>query len=262
MATGRTLSRWTKIYAGGYDLSGYRRSVGALPWTFDAPDVSGGDDGCDNNLIGQSTIGPFGFTGLLDNTATSGLHTLMATPGSAWDIMVPIGMRAAPAQGDPVWMGKFWHKSYLPSDEGGAVIATLEFMGWDAADMIAYRKPWGTLVHALSAATAANSAAGYDDGAGAETTAGGYLMYQITAVAGTGTATISMDDSANNSTWLALSGATTGAIAHDAMPCAGIIQLGTTATVRQYLRWQLALDTITSVTFALAFVRGSAGLAN
>ena len=258
MATGRTLSRWTKIYGGGYDLSGYRRSIPSLPWSFDAPDVSTATDGSDNHLLGSATIGPFSFTGIMDNTATVGLHTLLAANTANWDIMVPIGMRADPVQGDPVWCGKFPQKSYYSSDDAGAVISTVEFGLWDAADLIAYRRPWGTMVHALSAATAANTAVGYDDGAGAATAYGGYMMYQITAVAGTGTATISIDDSANNSTWLALSGATTGAIAHDAMPCAGIIALGTTATVRQYLRWQLALDTITSVTFALAFVRGTA----
>ena len=81
-------------------------------------------------------------------------------------------------------------------------------------------------------------------------------MYQITAVAGTGNATISIDDSEDGETYGALSGATSGAIAHTAIPCAGIVQLATNATVKQYLRFQVALDTITSVTFALAFVRG------
>jgi hypothetical protein len=40
------------------------------------------------------------------------------------------------------------------------------------------------------------------------------------------------------------------------MPCAGLVALSPTADVRRYLRWQLALTTLASIDFALAFVRG------
>jgi hypothetical protein len=40
-----------------------------------------------------------------------------------------------------------------------------------------------------------------------------------------------------------------------ATPKFGIIELAKTATVGRYLRWQIALGTASSVTFALAFMR-------
>ena len=78
------------------------------------------------------------------------------------------------------------------------------------------------------------------------------MVYQV--LAGNGTATISIDNSANNSAFTALSGATTGSI-NCAVVQHGIVALGVTATVRRYLRWQIALGTATSVTFALSFHR-------
>ena len=73
--------------------------------------------------------------------------------------------------------------------------------------------------------------------------------------AGDGTATISVDDSADDNTYGALSGATSGEIDFSS-PSSGFVALATTATVKRYIRWQLSLNTANTVTFALAFVRG------
>ena len=109
------------------------------------------------------------------------------------------------------------------------------------------------MLHTKSAETAANSATGAGIDNGAASTAGGYLAFM--GFAGNGTATISIDDSADDSSYSALSGATSGELDFSSVQF-GLVALGTTATVRQYLRWQLALNTATTVTFALAFVRG------
>jgi hypothetical protein len=118
-----------------------------------------------------------------------------------------------------------------------------------------YGSPWGYLLHAAGNETAANTGSSDVDG-GAETSAGGYMMYQIFSLTGgSGSVDISIDDSANDSDWLALSGASV-TINYGDDPTAGIVELGTTATVRRYLRWQISLTTLTGVNFALAFVRG------
>ncbi len=254
MATGRTTWHRQRTYVGGYNLSGYTSQLGPLTWEYEEASFAAQSDEARGYLPGRVAISPGALNGVFDNTATSGLHVVTGTPGVSRVILAPIGIRAAPAAGDPAFCGRFQQRDYKAAVEGELVTATLTFDEWDAANLIGYDKPWGVLLHALGAETGANTASGVDDNQAA-TSLGGYLVYQIIAYQGTGSATISVDDSANNTDWAALSGATTGAIAHTAMPTAGIVALGKTATVRRYLRWQLSLSTLTSVTFALAFVR-------
>lgn len=252
MATGRTVNRWARVYADGYDLSGYTRTVGPLEWSFAEADVTAPmSDGVRGVLPDTPTITVGAINAVYDNTATSGLQAVMGGAGVARTIMVPIGIRAAPAAGDPVFVGVFAQNDFMVQEDTGAMTANMQFGAWDATSLINYTKPWGVLLHALSSASAANSSAGVDD-RGAATTAGGYMVYQVTA--GDGTATISIDDSADNSNWTALSGATTGSIDCSTVK-KGVVALGIGATVRRYLRWQIALGTAGSVTFATAFVR-------
>lgn len=250
---GRTVNRWTRVYVDGYDLSGYARSIGPLAVEFDTPDLTANlSDGVMGTLPNQANITPGELNGVLDNTATSGIQAVLSTAGTYRTVMVPIGMRAAPAAGDPVFMGVFEQLSYQANEDGGAMVVNIPWGGYEVTQVGNYTKPWGLLLHPLSAATGANSATA-DVNNGAASAAGGYMMYQVTA--GDGTATISIDDSADDSSYSALSGATTGVIDCSTVKY-GVVALGTTATVRQYLRWQIALGSANTVTFALAFVRG------
>jgi hypothetical protein len=149
-------------------------------------------------------------------------------------------------------MGYFVQTGYNGELVGPSVYANVPFGEWDISDLPAYDIPWGDLVHAKAAQTAANAGAHDVDGAAA-TAKGGWLMYQI--FAGDGTATVSIDDSADDSAWTALASATSGELDCSTVQ-KGIVELGATATVRQYLRWQLALNTATTVTWAIAFCRG------
>lgn len=251
MATGRTVSKFTRVYMDGYDFSGYSRMIGPFTWTFPTDDQAALTDEVKNTLLGQATISPTVLNAFLDNTATSGLHVLTNAAGVARTLMVPVGIKAAPAVGDPTFCGVYEQKDYM-MEGTETVFATVNFGNWDGASRISYQKPWGVLTHAKGAETGANSANGGVNN-GAATTAGGYLVYQV--FAGDGTATLSIDDSANDTVYAALSGATSGSI-DCSTPKYGVVALSTTATVRQYLRWQLALGTASTVTFATAFVRG------
>jgi hypothetical protein len=256
MATGRTLSKWARVYGNGYDLSGYTRALGTLPWEYEQGDISTMTEDITNYLIGRATIGPVTLNGVFDSTATTGLHVLASGGSASWDLMIALGIRAAPAMGDPVYCGKFPQKGYKAAEDGTAIVATMPFGLWDGGDLLHYDQPWGTLVHPLGLENAANAGTGYDDGAGAETFSGGYMMYQVTDSTGAGTATISIDDSANNIAFAPLADATVDVDDTD-IPCAGIIELALDGDIRQYLRWQVAFaGAMTDVTFALAFVRG------
>jgi len=256
MSTGRSLEVFKRIYIGGYDLSAYFSDSGEQGTEYEEHPTANFADAIQGVLAGKPTLKCGPFTGVFDNTATSGLHVLAdAAKGTRRNVMVAQGVRAAPAMGDDVFCAPVYQMGYKTVG-AGIVTARLEFSGADAAGSMLYDNFWGKLIHAHESAGAANSANTNVDN-GAESTAGGYLMYQIQSIAGgAGTVTLSIDDSANGTDWLALDGATTGAIAYSDAPTSGIVQLAVGATVRQYLRWQYAESGATSAVFSLAFVRG------
>ena len=254
MATGRTLEKWTRFYVGGYDLSGFGRSIGPLLIEQDEADLTAWTDTVKGYLGNHVQCNLGMLNAIFDNTATTGLHAVLGTVPNNRTVIVAKGIRAEPAAGDPAFCGEFLQSAYRLEDDGGAVVASIPFSGWPAdATSLLYAGPWGQLLHANGAETAANTGTGIDNYTGAFTTRGGYFVYQV--LAGNGTATLSVDDSADNVAFLALSGATSGSV-NCAVRSAGLVALGTDATVRQYLRWQLALGTATTVTFVSAFVRG------
>lgn len=258
MGTGRSITDFQRVYIGGYDLSGYAMDAGEQGVEFTEFPGYCWADAIKGVLVGKPkvTFGPLVAT--FDNTATSGFHVLAnAAIGTKRNILLARGVRAVPAVGDDVFGGPFYQVSYKSIGQG-IVTAKTEFRGVDIQDALLYDEFFGKLVHAYGAETGANAANTPNVDNGASSAAGGWLMYHISAIAGgAGTAAVSIDDSANGTAWAALSGATTGALAYTVAPTSGIVQLGVTATVRQYLRWQLALaGGATGCTFALAFFRG------
>lgn len=259
MARGRSVTKYERLYLGGYDMSAYIMDTGEKGVDYEA---NAGTSFCLADLVtgaicGRPAVMLGPLNGVFDNTATSGLHVIAnAAQGSRVNVMYSRGVLAVPTIGDdafcvPATMGQY-HATQV--DNTSAV--NLTFSGLDASAGLNYDEFFGALLHAMGAETGANSANTNAD-AGAASTAGGWLMYQVTSITGTGTVTISIDDSANGTTWAALSGATTGTIATASAPTSGFIQLATNATVRRYLRWQVAFGgSATACTFALAFMRG------
>ena len=181
----------------------------------------------------------------------------MKSPPVKRTVMVPIGIQAVPAQGDPVFCGQFQQDDYMTDPGATPSVLTIKFAP-SAADSatLAYSDPWGILLHANSYTSDLNTADGID--CGAATTNGGYMMYQVFAASGAGhTADIIVEDAAAAGGPYATL-VNTAYIDVGTAPIAGIVPLGTTTDVRQYIRWQVAFagGTATNVTFALAFVRG------
>jgi 3D (Asp-Asp-Asp) domain-containing protein len=256
MATGRTVfQKYNRVYVNGYDLSGYSRDIGPLTTEFDVTTDAAMSDAIKGGLPELANINVGTLNGFLDNTATSGLHVLANTATGTKNVLVAVGIRAAPAQGDPAFCAVVEQKNYLaPVTMSGMNNVSIEYAGTSVTSTIkAYQKAWGLLLRPLTATTAVNAAAGVDHPGAAETTAGAYMMYQVTA--GNGNATIKVQDSADNSSFSDVASLTSGVIDCSAAT-SGVIAIGTTATVRRYLRWQIVLDTATTVTFALACVRG------
>ena len=255
MATGRTASKYMRVYMDGVNVSGYSRSIGPLRHVYDEANVTAdyGDD-VKRYLSNMASIGVGTLNGVFDNDA-AGLYALAHNAGVARTIMVPIGIRAAPAQGDPVFCSVNVQNSYGASDDAGAVMATAEFGEWHGASLAGYDRPWGTLLHAPGAETAANTATGVDDW-GATTAFGGYMMYQIFASSVVScTIKVQHADTNSDGSFSDLGGCTVNAVTVGA-PSAGIVATtAPTTSVKRYLRWQITIGG-TSVNFTLAFVRG------
>jgi len=251
MATGRTTLKNYRIFVDGYDMSGYSRSFGPLSVTFD----EGTDDvvslSVKQTLLGNATVGMGTLNGLFDNTATSGIHALMNGAGVKRTVLIGVGVQAVPANNDPAFCGQFLQTGYEAGASDNPITLSIPFANTSyLASNLNYATPWGALLHANAAETAANTATGLDQTA--QTTRGGYMCYQVTA--GNGTAAIKVQDASSNLDGSFADLLTSGVI-DCSTPSAGIIALSPTATVKRYVRFQVALGTATTVTFALAFCR-------
>jgi len=250
---GRTVLKHSRAYVDGYDMSGYTRSFGPLEVAFDEHGETALTDGVKNVLPGNARISMGTLNGIFDNTATSGLDVIMNAGTGTRDVMLPIGFRAAPAAGDPAFCGQFEQLGYMEEGEGMLTVSIPFGMASAESTTLLYDKAWGLLLHANSAETGANSTAGEGIDNGAATALGGIFVYQV--FSGDGTATLSVDDSADDSSYSALSGATSGELDMSNVQ-SGMVALAVDATVKQYLRFQIALNGASTVTFASAFIRG------
>ena len=256
MAQGRSLTDFERVYIGGYDMSGYTSDPGEMGVDFARHNSLCLSDAVQGALVGKPdvTFGP--LNGVFDNTATSGLHVLAdAEKGTTQNVMLMRGVREVPAVGNDAFCGPFLQTSHM-TGMGDVVTAKLTFE-YDANAGLNYDEFFGNVAHLFASETGANAANTPNINNGAASAAGGWMMYQIRSITGAGNVTISLDDSANGTAWAALSGATSGAIATASAPTSGIVQLAIGATVRQYLRHQIAFGaSATACTFALAFMRG------
>lgn len=253
---GRTLKRFTRVYVDGYDMSGYSRTIGPLLWEFEPVDLTADlGDSVKGYLPGTPTISPGTLNTVFDNTATTGAHAVLSAQNDDRVVLVTIGDRAAPAEGNPAFMGEFLQLGYHADEDGGSIVANVPFGPWEGSSLIAYGQPWGTLAHALGAETAANSEDGYDDGCGAATSYGGYIVWHVTA--GDGTATIKLQhcDTADGA-FADVGGLTSGVIDCSSVQTGLAVTTAKTTTINQFVRWQVALGTATTLTFVLGFMRG------
>lgn len=251
MTTGRTVLKFTRTYLDGYDMSGHSRSFGPLACVFD----EGMDDALTVDVKGVmpafATISMGTLNGIFDNTATSGIHIVMNGAGVKRNVMIPFGIQAAPVDNDPVFAGQFVQNGYYGDPAANPVTATIPFGAiHTTGDNLGYANPWGVLLLAKAAKTAANSATGLDETA--SSAKGGWMMYQV--FAGNGTAALKVQHASTNSDGSFADLLSTGTISCSS-PTSGVVILSKTASVNRYTRWQIALGTATTVTFALSWHR-------
>jgi len=255
---GRTLTKHTRVYVDGYDMSGYSRSIGPLAIDFDLADLTAKmGDAVVGYLPCKATISPGTLNVILETDSDStGSHGILSAQNDDRVVLVAIGDRAAPVAGNPAFMGEFLQLGYHAEDDACAVIANVPFSTWEAASLIAYDQPWGTLAHALAASDSDGSDSDDYQDYGAATSYGGYMVWHVTD--GDGTATITMEhaDSDDEADAAAIAGLTTGEIDCSSVQTGVAVTTSRTQTINRYTRWQISMNSASEATFALGFVRG------
>lgn len=255
----RTHYKHVRCYVDGVDLSGYARSVGPLTWTFGAEPDAAYTDGCKNILIGQADIQAGALNAFLDSD-TAGLYVNRAQ--GTQNLMVAIGVNAAPAAGNPIFAWKFEDVGYNVEPGSGFVLANLPFGGASYASTLTYAKPFGVLLYAKAARTSAsgaNTATGVDDYGASPPSLGGIFVYHLFSSDGTITLKAQEADANVDGSFADITGATSGAITAAVTPQHGMVTIATNYALKRYLRWQVAFGSATTATFVIGFIRNTIG---
>lgn len=106
MAAGKNkLLRWTRIYVGGYNLSGDARTIGNLMAAYGAAEMTGWSDGVKNYLPDyRLEVGISGFRALMNDTALSGAYTVLKAAAQSLPVSVLLGSLAEPVAGDAAYL--------------------------------------------------------------------------------------------------------------------------------------------------------------
>lgn len=245
--------KYTRVYGNGYDLSCIASNIGTVGFTSDAPNVAAYCDEVMNTVLGQKNIVAGPINGFMSPSATTGFHELLSGGNTIVDLMIAFGDTGLPEVGDPVFAWKMQQAGYM-SESSGVVAVNVTLSNSANTAPITYDNPFGFLAHANGAETDVNTGVAVID-AGASTTKGGVFVYQL--LSSDGTVTLSLDEASTNTNpnFAALSGATSGSIDASVTPKSGFVSLSKTATVKRYIRWQLAFGTATTATFVCAFLR-------
>ena len=127
MAGKNKITRYMRIYVGGYDLSGDARTFSSLDAIYDPVDFTGWSESVRNFLAGYKTEGVRGFQALMNDTTARSFDALKDTENEV-AVTLAFGNGAAPAVGDPVYMIDGIQVSDMISLDSQAVVMTADFL--------------------------------------------------------------------------------------------------------------------------------------
>jgi hypothetical protein len=180
MATGKNkLTRYARLYAGGYDLSGDARTFSALQCGYDSVDMTGWSNDAKNYLAnGGRMVGVEGFQALA-NDASTGSYTALNAAGKSIVASVFLGGGAAPTYGDIAYLVSSVQMDAPMSWDGGAAAITASFMPSGAAYSASADMPLGVVLYPLTSISATTNGAIVDNGAASSL--GAHANLHITA---------------------------------------------------------------------------------
>lgn len=194
--------RFTRLYIGGYDLSGDSRTFSSAQTAFNGVDMTGWSELVRNFLAdGWLQAGLTGYQALMNDTTGRALEQLQfAGDSQASQLSLCFGGGGEPAAGDPAYvLPSIQLNDLVGFDSSAAVLPSVDFM-MDAAQYDSnIAKVLGHVMRgptSLSATVSASSANTIDGGA--QTTSGGFAILHILATA-SGNFAFKLRDSADDS---------------------------------------------------------------
>jgi len=221
---GKRAGKWARIWVDGYSLETKISNVGPLANTFDEIEVSGYNQ--DKNYLAGQGDGSIIVDGYLDQTdnSTHEAFSTIASGDNSQIVTVALGNNALPAIGDPTASMHCQQFNYTSTTLRSGAIA------FNAAMKAGPDLPileWGVLL-ADTSITADGSSTSVDGAAA--TTAGGSAYLHITGLSAGDTIVVTIEDSANDSTW-----ATIGTFTIDGSAINGQ-RIAIAGTIRRYVR--------------------------
>lgn len=246
MAVGKNkLMRFTRLYFGGYDLSGDQRSFGELVNSFDPVDITGESEAVENFLpTKRRKVGVKGYQALLNDEA-AGAYTILKNAPQTGIVSVYLGGGDVPAAGDMAYLLPAVQLADTTEFNAGVGALSTDFE-MDAAQMSSLvDTPVARVLMPKTALTVTTNGTSVDGGAG--TTAGGRANLHVFVSSG-GTWAFALEHSTNDSTWatLATFTVTGNSVTAEHKTASG--------TVNRYTRL-LATRTSGTCTIACAFAR-------
>lgn len=217
------LLRYTRLFVGGYDLSGDSRNLDSLDNSYTAVDLTGWSEAVRNGLADMlRATGVRGYQAYINDLA-AGAFGVLKEPAAGLELSVLLGGNAEPVTGDPAYILAGVQLSAQASFESAAGVLKADFVPEAGIEQ---GNPLGVVLF-NDALTATTNGSSVDNGAA--TSAGLHANLHIT-VTGSGNYAFKIQHSTDNSTWVDLVSFTItgGALASEHVSVSG--------TVNRYLR--------------------------
>jgi len=236
-ATGKTHTRYARFLAGGYDLSGDMRAIGEVGAAFESADTTGWTDDTKQYYADRGDAVLTGVSALFNNESPAvgpvlaGAHTVLS-PGGAFYCSVGLGIRAAPAIGDPAFSAAFEQGKYaVNGSPGEPVMLSADYRG--SALLPGSTAVFGVLLANGAELSVTGQGGSVDNGAAST---GGYIAFlhlpQTAAAMASNNWTFVIEHGTNDSAWSTLATFTANGSAITAERQEG------SGTVNRYVRFK------------------------
>lgn len=233
--TGKTHVRYCRFLLNGANLSGDIRTVNAFGVQYDQADGTGWSDGSRQWLAGYGTVMLDGLTALFNNKTAAtgpvnpGAHIALKDLGSAY-ASVFIGIRAAPAIGNPTYSAAFEQGGYSTAG-GGSDALMVEGSFFGSGVLPLSTSVWGVCLANGTELTTTTNNGSVDNGAA---TSNGYIAFlhleQTSTAMASNSWSFKIEHSTNDSSWATLATFTLNGAT------ATVERLTATGTVNRYVR--------------------------
>ena len=241
MATGKTNSRWMRFICDEFDLSGQSREIGTMGVSHDEAEAHGFSDGVKNYTLGHGTAVLDGYQAVFATDGSAMSFDVLSVPEDRI-ISVPIGIRAAPAVGDPAYLHYANQASFTHDGSGPILVQANLPRGTSYTDLA---QPWGVVLAAGTSISATTNYGQVDNGAA---TSNGLKVFLHVTATSSGNWTLKVQHASSPPTWADL-------ITFSSDGSVITAEVGeSSGTVNQYLRFQ-ATRTAGTTTFWVTAAR-------